>query len=105
MNGYQITFFTKAGKRQAGKPMSEWLLALARELGLRGVTVLPAQEGWGRSHRQHSAHFFELSDAPLEVVFAVSQAEHDALFARLRAEGVHLFYVKTAVEFGAIGEP
>lgn len=30
----------------------------------------------------------------------VSEEEADQLFARLRAEGVRLFYVKVAAEFG-----
>ena len=34
---------------------------------------------------------------------AVTNEEAGVLFERLRAEGVHLFYVKTAVEFGVIG--
>jgi uncharacterized protein len=30
--------------------------------------------------------------------------ETDRLFGRLRTEGVHLFYVKSAVEFGVVGD-
>jgi hypothetical protein len=40
----------------------------------------------------------------LSVVMAMTGEETDRLFARLRAEGVHLFYVKTPVEFGVIGD-
>jgi hypothetical protein len=53
----------------------------------------------------HSAHFFELADQPVEVVMAVTEDESARLFARLQAEGVHLFYVKAPVEFGEIGAP
>jgi hypothetical protein len=35
---------------------------------------------------------------------AVTTEESGRLFERLRAEGVHLFYVKTAVEFGVVGD-
>ena len=104
MNGYQITFFTQQDKRHDGKPMAEWLLHLAREMGLRGATTIPAAEGFGLHGRIHSAHFFELADQPLEVLMAVSEEEAASLFARLHSEGVHLFYVKTAVEFGTLGE-
>jgi hypothetical protein len=34
---------------------------------------------------------------------AMTSDEADRLFDRLRADGVHLFYVKTPVEFGVIG--
>lgn len=103
MNGYQITFFTQQDRRHHGKPLADWLVHLADELGLRGATLIPASEGIGRHHRFHSAHFFDLADQPLSVVMAVTHEEADRLFERLRAEGVHLFYVKTAVEFGALG--
>ena len=104
MNGYQVTFFTEQNQRHKGKPVGEWLIQLARELGLRGATLLPAEEGFGHRGRLHSAHFFELADQPLEVVMALTVEETDRLFARLEAEGAHLFYVKAAVEFGTLGQ-
>ncbi len=105
MNGYQITFFTQGDRRQHGKPLADWLVQLSRDLGLRGATIIPASEGFGHHRRIHSAHFFELADQPLEVLMAVSTEEADRLFDRLKAEGVQLFYVKTAVEFGTLGTP
>lgn len=36
---------------------------------------------------------------------AVSEDESLRLFELLKAEGVHLFYIKTPVEFGVLGEP
>lgn len=104
MKGYQITFFTQQSHRHRGKPLAEWLVQLAGELGLRGATLIPASEGMGYDHRLHSAHFFELADQPLSVIMAVTSEEADRLFERLQAEEVRLFYVKTAVEFGVLGE-
>jgi hypothetical protein len=51
----------------------------------------------------HSAHFFELTDQPVEVLVAVTTDQCATLFERLKHENVHLFYVKTAVEFGVSG--
>ena len=104
MNGYQITFFTQQDKRHHGKPVAEWLVHLAHQMGLRGATMIPGTEGFGHRGRLHSAHFFELADQPLEVLMAVTAEEAERLFGRLKTEGVHLFYVKTAVEFGKVGE-
>lgn len=104
MNGYQITFFTQQDCRHHGKPLSDWLMHLAGELGLHGATVIPAAEGVGHSHRVHSARFFELADQPVSIVLAVTEEEASRLFARLRAEQVKLFYVKMPVEFGVLGE-
>ncbi len=105
MNGYQITFFTQQDRRHAGKPLADWLVHLAAEMGLRGATLIAGSEGVGHDRRFHSAHFFELADQPLTVLMAVTTEEADRLFQRLRAEGVRLFYVKTPVEFGSIGDP
>lgn len=104
MNGYQITFFTQQDRRHKGKPLAEWLVHLAKEMGLPGATLLTGSEGLGHDRRIHSARFFELADQPVEVVMAVDTEQAERLFARLKAEGVHLFYVKTAVEFGVLGE-
>jgi PII-like signaling protein len=103
MNGYQITFFTQQDKRHQGKSLAEWLVHLARELNLRGATLIPGGEGFGHHGRMHSAHFFELADQPVEVLIAATEDEAQLLFARLESEGVHLFYVKTPVEFGTLG--
>jgi len=104
MKGYQITFFTQMNKRHHGKPVADWLVQLAKEMGLPGATLIAAAEGFGHHRRIHSAHFFELADQPQEVQMAVSEVDAERLFARLKAEGVHLFYVKNLVEFGALGE-
>jgi PII-like signaling protein len=104
MNGYQITFFTLQDRRHHGKPVGEWLIDLAKEMGLRGATLIQASESFGHHGRLHSAHFFELTDQPLEVVMAVSSEQAERLFDRLKLEGIHIFYVKSPVEYGFLGE-
>ncbi len=102
MHGWQVTFFTQQNARHDGKPIGDWLIQLAREMGLRGATLVPAEEGFGHHGRLHAAHFFELAEQPMEVVMALSDEETARLFERLRAEGVRLFYVKAPVEFGTL---
>jgi PII-like signaling protein len=104
MKGCQITFFTQQDRTHAGKPMGEWLIHRAKELGLPGATLLAAVEGYGHSGHLHSAHFFELADQPQLIVMMATDEQADLLFAGLRSEGVSLFYVKTAAEFGSLGE-
>jgi uncharacterized protein len=104
MQGFQITFFTQADRRHEGKPLGEWLIQLARQLELRGATLMSATEGFGASGHLHSARFFELADQPIEVLVTVTEAQANLLFDRLKSAGVRLFYVKTPVEFGKLGE-
>ena len=103
MNGYQITFFTQQDKRHHGKRLADWLVHLAKEMNLPGATLIAGSEGFGHHRRIHSAHFFELADQPLEVQMALSADDTERLFTRLREEGVHLFYVKSPIEFGTLG--
>lgn len=105
MKGYQITFFTQQDKRYQGHPFGEWLMLTARKLGLHGATVVAASEGFGHHGRIHSAHFFELADQPQEVIVAGTGEEIQRLLDFLQQEGAHVFYVKSEVEFGVVGEP
>lgn len=105
MQGYQVTFFTQQDRRHAGKPLGDWLVHLAQELGLRGATVVSAAEGFGQSGRLHSARFFDLADQPIEVQMMVSAEQANLLFRRVEDARVQVFYVKTAVEFGVLGAP
>ena len=84
MNGFQLTFFTEQDRRHDGKRVVDWLVQLTKELGLPGVTVIPASEGMGHHHRIHSARFFELADQPVSVVMIVSAEEAERLFERLQ---------------------
>jgi len=104
MKGYQITFFTQQDRRHHGQSLADWLVDLAREMKLPGATLIAGSEGFGQHRRIHSAHFFELADQPQEIQLAVSEEDAERLFARLKAEGVQLFYVKSPVEFGTIGK-
>lgn len=104
MNGYQISFFTVQGHRHKGKPVGDWLVQLAKEMGLGGATLIPAGEGFGHHRRIHSVHFVELTDQPLEVVMIIANDEADRLFERLKHEGVRLFYAKTPAEYGVLGD-
>jgi PII-like signaling protein len=72
-------------------------------ISLGGATLTPAAEGFGRDRKLRSAHFFELADQPLEVTMAVSEADADRLFARLKEEKINIFF-KTPIEFGMTGK-
>ncbi len=103
MNGYQIQFLTEQNRRIEHQPASQWLLNLARELGISGATVYCGVESVGADGRRHSAKFFELTDQPLEVMMAVSDEQAERLFERLRSTETRLVYVKSPVEFGELG--
>src|SRR5689334_9365387 len=92
MNGHQVCFYTTLGRKIAGKQVKDWLIALAREVRIPGVTVFAGTEGYGHHQRVHAAHFFELADEPILVVMVMSEAQCTDLFARLKSEPRELFY-------------
>jgi PII-like signaling protein len=103
MQGFQLSFLAEQDRRIGHQPVKDWLLDAARDLGISGCTVFSGVESYGAGGRRHSAGFFELADQPLEVVMAVTAQQAEQLFARLDALDTRLFYIKTPVEFGAVG--
>lgn len=104
MQGYQLTFFTQQDRKHHLNPLAHWLLEEARNIGISGATVIPAAEGFGHDRILRSTHLFDLTDRPIEVTMAVSEADADLMFARLKEEGINVFYVKTRIEYGMTGD-
>lgn len=104
VHGYQVTFYTVESRRHHGKQLSHWLLQLMRDMNVRGATHRVAAEGMGHDHRFHSWHFVELADRPEEIMMIATESETQALFDRLAAEDVRVFYTKFPVEFGFLGK-
>ena len=100
MKGYQLEFFTQQDVFHGGRHMSDWLIDQARSLGIKSATVFLGSTGL----RLQAAHMFDLIDHPAQVTMIVSEAECERLFASLKKENLHLFYVKAAVEYGRVGE-
>lgn len=105
MQGFQITLFTGEGRRHGHQTMGAWLLETVRQLGIRGATLSVGTDGIGRDGRLHSAHFFELSDQPIEVMLVVTEDEWTRLAQALTAAQANVFFTKTPVEFGVLGGP
>ncbi|ENU22535.1 hypothetical protein F993_02991 [Acinetobacter proteolyticus] len=103
MNGFLLSFYTAQNRTYQGQPMSEWLLAVAKQMNLRGATVLAGLEGVDHRGLFHSASFFELADRPIQIQFAVSNQQATELLDYLNDKEISLFYVKTPIEFGVVG--
>jgi PII-like signaling protein len=103
MKGYQISLITGQDRRIDGKPATEWLIQLAKEIGIAGVTTFAGVESFGGDGRRHSAHFFELVDQPVEIMMAMTEPQAEALLEKINAAQTRLFYIKTPIEYGEIG--
>ena len=104
MLGCQLTFYTRQDRKHGSTSLAEWLMHKARDLDIAGATLIVANGGLGRDHKLHSARFFELGEQPVLVQISLSELEAQRMLADVKAEGLHVFYVKTPVEFGVTGE-
>ncbi|VCU69967.1 hypothetical protein PIGHUM_02033 [Pigmentiphaga humi] len=100
MDGYQLALFTQQDRKHAGRPLGHWLLEFAKARGALGATLVSGAESFGSNGRLHSAHFFELGDQPVQVLVTADTQTCEQLLQGLAQEGVDVFYVKTAVQFG-----
>ncbi|MEW6133450.1 MAG: DUF190 domain-containing protein [Pseudomonadota bacterium] len=104
MNAVMLRLFTVEDHRHQGRLVYEWLLETGREMGIPGGSAFRAIAGYGHGGRMHEDSFFELGGKlPVEVMFAASAEQVDALLARVAAEGLRLFYIRTAAETGTTG--
>ena len=94
---------TEQNRRIEHQQATDWLLRVAKELGISGATVFSGVESFGADGRRHSAKFFELADQPMEVIMAVTEEQAERLFARINALDTRLFYIKSQIEFGELG--
>ena len=104
MNGYQINFYTLQNRKHQDQPIAEWLLEKAQVMGIRGATVIHVDESFGSDRRIHAARFFEQAEQPVLVVMVVTETESNTLFDLIQSSGIKIFYTKTPVEFGVIGD-
>jgi PII-like signaling protein len=104
MKGYMVVFFTQQNHRYKGKMLGEWIVDVAKEMGLRGTTLCTGIEGFGHTGKLHSLHFFELADQPTEIRLAITEDEAERLFERLDSEEISVFFTKTPIEMGTLGK-
>ena len=84
-----LKFFVVESQQHAGQPVYQWLLREASRLGLPGGSAFRAIAGFGRHHKLHEAHFYELAGKlPMEVVFVAGQGEAERLIAMVSAAGL-----------------
>lgn len=91
-------------QRHDGQLLYEWLLREARTMGIPGGSAFRAIAGYGRDSKLREETFFELAgNVPVEVGFAVSEADAQRLLDRLARDGLQLFYVILPATHGVTG--
>jgi len=105
MQGSLCRFYLHEGDRHRGRPLWEWLLEQANQIGLRGGSAFRAMAGFGSHHLLHESRFFELAGSlAVEVEFLVTDEEAERLLELLRRERVRVVYARVPAQF-ALLEP
>jgi PII-like signaling protein len=103
MKGTLLRLYVHENRKHRHVLLYEWLLEQAKKTGIHGGSAFRAIAGFGRHGVLHEEHFFELAgDLTVEIDFAVTDSEADALLALIRREGVSLFYTRIPIEFGVV---
>ncbi|SEE42440.1 hypothetical protein SAMN05445871_5440, partial [Paraburkholderia caballeronis] len=68
------------------------------------ATVIGCSEGFGHAGAHHVPHAFSTANQPMQIVFAVTEAQAAALLDAVRAAGVPVFYMSARIEFGVLGD-
>jgi len=102
--GSQLTLYASRSQKKGHQPVVDWILDAAKAAGAHGATVMEGSEGVDVHGRLHAARFFELADEPAVVVIVADDPSIDALLAMLGQGGVKLFYTRTPLQFGHIGD-
>jgi len=100
MNVVCLQLFVTESQRHHGKLVYEWLLDMAREMGVSGGSAFRALAGFGR-HGRHDAGFFELAgEVPVVVEFFVDEAMADRLLEAVSDAGLNLVYARLPAQTG-----
>ena len=98
-----LSFYVSEKQHHDGKPLYEWLLEEAKELGVQGGSAFRAIAGFGRHGKMHEETFFELAgELAMKVEFILDDAHAEQLLGKLRAQKLNVFYVKQPVQSGIV---
>jgi PII-like signaling protein len=84
--GCLLRIFIGDGDRHEGRPLYEWLVLRARELGVAGATVLRGSMGYGAHSRLHTFKIERLAeDLPVVLEFVDSREKLERFLADVDA--------------------
>lgn len=102
-SGFEVIFMTPQSRRHKGDYVTDAVIEQAGKLGIKSVTKRSDMEGTGLSGHTHAAHFFELADQPVELMYVLDGDTADRLIRAVDEAGIYVFCVRRPVEYGQLG--
>jgi PII-like signaling protein len=78
--GQLLRIFIGEGNRHEGRPLYEWIVLQAKQMGLAGATVLRGIMGYGANSRIHTSKIMRLSEDLPIIIEIVDTPENLAAF-------------------------
>lgn len=103
-SGFEVIFITPQSRRHGGQYVTDAVIEQAGKLGITRVTKRTDLQGTGFSGHTHAAHFFELADQPIELMYVLEGRAAERLIQAVADAGIPVFCVRRAVRFGQLGE-
>lgn len=104
MHSEILRFYLHERLRVGPEAAWEWLLREARDVGVAGGSAFRAIGGFGRDLVLHEYKFFELADSQtIAVEFVLTNAEAEALLARVERERMASVFTRIPVTTGHTG--
>lgn len=104
MKGFEVIFMAPRSRRHDGRPVLDAVAQLAKSQGITRMTRRDAVEGIGANGHTHSAHFFEQTDEPQELMFVLDGGEADKLMRAVEEAGMKVFCVRRQIDYWQFGE-
>ncbi|MGB7755157.1 MAG: DUF190 domain-containing protein [Salinisphaera sp.] len=103
MKGFELIFIAPRSRRHHGKPVLDTVAGLARSQGITRMTRRDDIEGTGADGHCHSAHFFEATDEPQELMFVLDGGEADKLIRAVEEAELPVFCMRRQIDYWQFG--
>ncbi|OHV07710.1 DUF190 domain-containing protein [Kushneria phosphatilytica] len=101
--GFEVIFIAPQSRRHGHRTAIDAVVATAESMGITRVTRRDDALGSGFDGHVHSAHFFELADQPVELMYVLEGDRAEQLIDAVDQAGIEVFFLRRAVEYGQLG--
>lgn len=103
--GIRVELYFPENEKHQSVLIEKWLFDAARWAGIPGGAIYRAHAGYGRHGELRDEGIFDTDRThPMMACFITSAANAQKFLDYLGKEGLHLFYTRSEVEYGIVGE-
>lgn len=104
MKGFEVLFIAPRSRCHDGRPVLDVIVDIAHRHGIERHTRRCDTFGVGANGHAHSAHFFEQTDEPEELMFVLDGGDADVLLRAVEQAGLAVFCLRRAIDYWQFGD-